>query len=67
MPGNCNRAELQASPRHRIQGSHLADTPPHENIVVNNSTTDDARHGHVEVAVKDAFAAARRQIDALAV
>jgi ribosome-associated translation inhibitor RaiA len=41
--------------------------PPHENIVVNNSTTDDARHEHVEVAVKDAFAAARRQTDALAV
>lgn len=39
--------------------------PPHENIVINNSTSDDARHGHVEVAVRDAFAAARRQIDAL--
>jgi hypothetical protein len=41
--------------------------PPHENIVVNHSPVDDARHEHVEVAIKDAFAAARRQVDALAV
>lgn len=40
--------------------------PPHENIVVNHSPADDARHEHVEVAIKDAFAAARRQVDALA-
>jgi ribosome-associated translation inhibitor RaiA len=39
--------------------------PPHENIVVNNSESDDARHEHANVAIKDAFAAARRQIDAL--
>ena len=41
--------------------------PPHENIVVNHSRVDDARHGHVEVAIRDAFANARRQVDALAV
>src|SRR5665213_2477518 len=41
--------------------------PPHESIVVNHSPVDDARHEHVEVAIKDAFAAARRQVDALAV
>ncbi len=41
--------------------------PPHENIVVNRSPVDDARHEHVEVAIKDAFASARRQVDALAV
>jgi ribosome-associated translation inhibitor RaiA len=40
--------------------------PPHENIVVNHSPVDDARHEHVEVAIKDAFLAARRQVDALA-
>lgn len=40
--------------------------PPHENIVVNHSPVDDARHEHVEVAIKDAFATARRQVDALA-
>jgi hypothetical protein len=39
--------------------------PPHENIVANHSAVDDARHEHVEVAIKDAFAAARRQVDAL--
>jgi hypothetical protein len=39
--------------------------PPHENIIVDNSTSNDARHEHAEVAIKDAFAAARRQIDAL--
>jgi hypothetical protein len=32
---------------------------PHENIVVNHTGTDDARS-------KDAFATARRQVDALA-
>src|SRR5579871_2652471 len=40
--------------------------PPHENIIVNHSPVNDARHEHVEVAIRDAFAAARRQIDALA-
>ena len=40
--------------------------PPHENIVVNKSVSDDARHRHAEVAIKDAFAVARRQVDALA-
>ena len=40
--------------------------PPHENIVVNHTGRDDARSEHAGVAIKDAFAAARRQIDALA-
>jgi ribosome-associated translation inhibitor RaiA len=39
--------------------------PPHENIIVNNSASDDARHEHAEVAIKDAFASARRQVDAI--
>jgi hypothetical protein len=39
--------------------------PSYENIVVNNSASDDARHEHAEVAIKDAFAAARRQVDDL--
>jgi len=39
--------------------------PPHENIVVNHARVDDARHQHVEGAIRDAFANARRQIDAL--
>ena len=39
--------------------------PPHENIVVNQSGSGDARHEHAQVAIRDAFAALRRQIDAL--
>ena len=38
--------------------------PPRENIVVDQS--DDARHEHAQVAIRDAFAAVRRQVDALA-
>jgi ribosome-associated translation inhibitor RaiA len=40
--------------------------PPHENIVVNHAPSKNARHEHVEVAIKDAFASARRQVDDLA-
>jgi ribosome-associated translation inhibitor RaiA len=40
--------------------------PRHENIVVDNSASDDARREHAEVAIREAFAAARRQVDALA-
>jgi putative sigma-54 modulation protein len=40
--------------------------PPHEDVVVNNASSDDSRHEHAEVAIKHAFASARRQIDALA-
>jgi ribosome-associated translation inhibitor RaiA len=39
--------------------------PPHENIVVNHPASNDARHEHAQVAIRDAFAAARRQLDAL--
>ena len=37
--------------------------PPHEDVLVNRTTPDDARHERVEVAIKDAFSAARRQLD----
>jgi ribosome-associated translation inhibitor RaiA len=40
--------------------------PPHENIVVNQSGSNDARYEHAQVAIKDAFAALRRQVDSLA-
>jgi len=40
--------------------------PPHGNILVNHAPSDDARHEHAEVAIKDAFASARRKIDSLA-
>lgn len=38
--------------------------PSHENIVV-NTASNDTRHEHAQAAIKDAFAAARRQIDEL--
>ena len=40
--------------------------PPHENILVNHTPSEDARHEHVEEAIKDAFVSARRQVDDLA-
>jgi len=40
--------------------------PPHENIIVNQSESSEARREHAQVAIKDAFAALRRQVDALA-
>jgi Sigma 54 modulation protein / S30EA ribosomal protein len=43
----------------------LLTMPPKDNIVVSHTPPDDRRHEHAEVAVKDAFAAARRQIDDL--
>lgn len=40
--------------------------PPHEEVVVNRASSDDSSHEHAEVAIKHAFASARRQLDALA-
>ena len=40
--------------------------PPHEDVVVNNASSDDPGHEHAEVAIRHAFASERRQIDALA-
>jgi hypothetical protein len=39
--------------------------PLHENIVVSHQPNEDRGHEHVLVSIKDAFAAARRQIEAL--
>jgi len=41
----------------------LLTMPPKKDIVVSHSPTDEKSHEHAEVAVKDAFAAARRQIE----
>ena len=66
----CRVAVIAPSHKHRhgtgFQVHIWLTIPPHENIVVNHSPVDDARHEHVEVAIKDAFAAVRRQVDALA-
>jgi ribosome-associated translation inhibitor RaiA len=66
----CRVAVIAPSQKHR-HGSgfhvHIALTlPPHENIIVNHEPSDDSRKEHAEAAVKDAFASARRQLDALA-
>jgi ribosome-associated translation inhibitor RaiA len=66
----CRVAVIAPSDRHRhgtgFQVRIWVTMPPHENIVVNHVPTDDPRYEHAEVAVKEAFAAARRQIDDLA-
>jgi hypothetical protein len=66
----CRVSVIGPSHKHR-HGSgfhvHFALTlPPHENVIVNHEPSDESRHEHAEVAVKDAFASARRQLDALA-
>ena len=65
----CRVAVISPSHKHRhgtgFQVHIWLTVPPHENIVVNHTPSDDARHEHVEVAIKDAFASARRQVDDL--
>jgi len=65
----CHVAVIAPSHKHR-HGSgfrvHISLTvSPHENVIVNHASSDDSRYEHVEVAVKDAFASARRQLDDL--
>jgi ribosome-associated translation inhibitor RaiA len=66
----CRVAVIAPSQKHHHGSSfqvHIWLTiPPHENLVVNHMPSEDARHEHVEVAIKDAFASARRQVDDLA-
>jgi hypothetical protein len=63
----CRVAVIAPSDKHRhgtgFQVRIWVTAPPHENIIVNHASSDDARHEHVEVAVKEAFSSARRQID----
>jgi Sigma 54 modulation protein / S30EA ribosomal protein len=67
----CRVSIIAPSPKHRhgtgFQIHIWLTLPPHENIIVDRSPVDDDRHEHAEVAIKDAFAIARRQIDALAI
>ena len=66
----CRVAVIAPSTKHRHGSVYRINIwvtiPPHENIVVSHQPSDDRSHMHVEVAIKDAFAAARRQIEALA-
>jgi ribosome-associated translation inhibitor RaiA len=67
----CRVALIAPSQKHRhgtgFQVHIWLTLPGHENIVVNHSASGDgARHEHAAVAIKDAFAAVRRQVDSLA-
>ena len=66
----CRVAVVAPSTKHRHGAVYRINIwvtiPPHGNIVVSLQPSGDRGHVHVEVAIKDAFAAARRQIEALA-
>jgi hypothetical protein len=66
----CRVAVIAPSHKHRHGTGfeiHISLTiPPHANIVVNHAPSDETRLEHAEVAIKDAFASARRQLDCLA-
>src|SRR6202048_1214202 len=61
----CRVAVVAPSTKHRHGAVYRINIwvtiPPHENIVVSHQPSDDQSHVHVEVAIKDAFSAARRQ------
>jgi ribosome-associated translation inhibitor RaiA len=65
----CHVTVIAPGHKHRHgSGFHvhiLLTVPPHENVIVNHAPSDDNRHENVEVAVKDAFTSARRQLDHL--
>ena len=65
----CRVAVIGPSTKHRHGAVYRINIwvtiPPHENIVVSHQPSDNPSHVHVEVAIKDAFAAARHQIEAL--
>ena len=66
----CRVAVVGPSTKHRHGAVYRINIwvtiPPHENIVVSHQSSDEQSHVHLEVAIKDAFSAARRQIEALA-
>ena len=66
----CRVAVIAPSHKHRhgtVFEVHISLTiPPHENVIVNHTPSNDSRYEHMEAAVREAFASARRQIDDLA-
>lgn len=66
----CRVAVVAPSAKHRSGGVYRINIwitiPPHENIVVSHQPSDDRGHTRPELSIKDAFASARRQIEALA-
>jgi hypothetical protein len=65
----CRVAVVAPSAKHRYGGVFRINIwvtiPPHENIVVSHQPSDDRGHEDVLDSIKDAFAAARRQIEDL--
>jgi ribosome-associated translation inhibitor RaiA len=64
----CRVTVIAPSHKHR-QGFEVhiwLTIPPHRELAVNHLLSDGGRNEHAEVAIKDAFASARRQIDSLA-
>jgi ribosome-associated translation inhibitor RaiA len=65
----CRVAVVAPSAKHRHGAVYRINIwitiPPHENVVVSHQPSDDRGHEDVLGSIKDAFAAARRQIKAL--
>jgi ribosome-associated translation inhibitor RaiA len=66
----CRVAVIAPSHRHRHGAGyqiHIWLTiPPHESVLVNHAPSDGRGYEHIDLAIKDAFASARRQVDDLA-
>jgi len=66
----CRVAVVAPSAKHRHSSVYRINIwitiPPHENIVVSHQPSDDRGHADAEGSIREAFAAARRQIRALA-
>jgi len=64
---SCNVAVIAPQTRHRKGGLFKIDIriamPEHKDIIVNRTHDDVKKHEYVTVAIKDAFAAAQRQIE----
>jgi ribosome-associated translation inhibitor RaiA len=64
----CRVAVVAPSTKHRHGSVYRINIwvtiPPHENVVVSHQPSEDRGHVDVESSIKDAFAAARRQIEA---
>ncbi len=64
---SCHVAVVGSDKRHRHGGAFKVDLriaiPQHKDIIVNRSHRDVPEHGHILVAIRDAFSAAQRQIE----
>jgi cold shock CspA family protein/ribosome-associated translation inhibitor RaiA len=64
---SCNVTVIAPQSRHQKGGLFKIDIriamPPHKDIIVTKTHGDAPEHEHVAVAIKDAFSAARRQVE----